>query len=313
MNRLHQELNSNLYYVYLLSPDTIILSSIQNTGSQTSFCCDYGEMNFSPDGNKLVSVAYPGVVNLFDFDRCTGTLSNFVDLSDNNEWSSYGDSFSPDGSKLYVSSFKNLYQFDLNASNILQSKELIWANPYFDLDAETGYGMGQQQLAPNGKIYIVLGDIVSNVYVDTFIDRSLCVINKPNAPGMACDFVADEFDLGGKRARVGLPNSPNYNLGPLVGSPCDTLFNSVQTTCSSKDEVSVFPNPANEQVIVTVNSRSSNNNKFLLYDLYGNVKLSYSLSTVTNAVSLQNLAAGVYMYEVRNDVKSIARGKLVKI
>lgn len=58
---------------------------------------------------------------------------------------------------------------------------------------------------------------------------NLSVINSPDLPGAACDFQPYSFYLGGKRTYWGLPNNPDYDLGPLVGSPCDTLVGTTET------------------------------------------------------------------------------------
>nr|MBK9653747.1 T9SS type A sorting domain-containing protein [Bacteroidota bacterium] len=56
-----------------------------------------------------------------------------------------------------------------------------------------------------------------------YINENLSVINNPNALGAACNYTPFSFYLGGKRTYYGLPNNPNYGLGRLLGSPCDTL------------------------------------------------------------------------------------------
>ncbi|MBL0050339.1 MAG: T9SS type A sorting domain-containing protein [Bacteroidetes bacterium] len=61
-------------------------------------------------------------------------------------------------------------------------------------------------------------DSLYNMY-----NMNLSVINSPDSLGAACNFQPFSFYLGGKRTYWGLPNNPDYDLGPLVGSPCDTL------------------------------------------------------------------------------------------
>ncbi len=45
----------------------------------------------------------------------------------------------------------------------------------------------------------------------------------PDSIGSSCDYQPFSFYLGGKRTYYGLPNNPNYDLGPLAGSSCDTI------------------------------------------------------------------------------------------
>ena len=46
---------------------------------------------------------------------------------------------------------------------------------------------------------------------------NLSVIHQPNELGALCDFRLYNFYLGGHRSYHGLPNNPNYELGPLAG------------------------------------------------------------------------------------------------
>ena len=51
----------------------------------------------------------------------------------------------------------------------------------------------------------------------------LHVINQPDSFGLACDVQQHAVTLPGPGGNMAVPTFPNYNLGPLVGSPCDTL------------------------------------------------------------------------------------------
>ncbi len=151
-----------------------------------------GEMSFSPQGDKLLAVTLTGVVDVFDFDRCTGQLSNRLSLgtpalqvpgSD----TYYGCSFSPDGTKIYVSEENNnqngttrLFQWDLLAPNIPASKTLIGTTI-------SPMEFGQHQLGPDGKIYIAnLAYPLDSTNPNNYY---LSVIHDPNQAGLACNFV----------------------------------------------------------------------------------------------------------------------------
>jgi hypothetical protein len=68
------------------------------------------------------------------------------------------------------------------------------------------------QLAPNGKIYIGTGNTTLRMHV----------INNPDEPGLACNLVQHGITTPTYYWNS-LPNHPNYFLGALAGSPCDTL------------------------------------------------------------------------------------------
>ncbi|MBL0070855.1 MAG: hypothetical protein IPP34_03060 [Bacteroidetes bacterium] len=48
-------------------------------------------------------------------------------------------------------------------------------------------------------------------------------MNYPDSSGLACDMQLHNIYTG--HFFIGVPNHPNYYLGHLVGSPCDTLTN----------------------------------------------------------------------------------------
>ncbi|MBP6185255.1 MAG: PKD domain-containing protein [Saprospiraceae bacterium] len=48
------------------------------------------------------------------------------------------------------------------------------------------------------------------------------MIEDPDLPGKLCNYKKHAFDFG-VSISITMPNYPNYRLGPLDGSPCDTL------------------------------------------------------------------------------------------
>ena len=68
------------------------------------------------------------------------------------------------------------------------------------------------QLGPDGKIYLNANQGVNVLHV----------INQPDNPGTACEFDVRGVKLPTRNA-FSLPNFPNYRLGPVDGSTCDTL------------------------------------------------------------------------------------------
>jgi hypothetical protein len=196
--------------------------SIQRTGSSHDDIglnpgSSLGEISFSPQGNRLLLVTYTGIIDVFDFDRCTGTLSNWDSLGtlapnlpgpDNY----YGCSFSADGTKIYVSEgtdspvLNRIFQFDLTAPDVRGSKTLIYTAP-------NSVMLGQHQLGPDGKIYITQFHPNDSLNPANF---ALSVINDPNQVGLACNFSYLSLNLKGRRTTGSLPNLPNYNLPPMV-------------------------------------------------------------------------------------------------
>ena len=61
------------FYEYLITPDTILQTVINIGGSSWT---SLGNLCFNKEGNKIAFVSFAGLIETFDFDRCTGVVSN---------------------------------------------------------------------------------------------------------------------------------------------------------------------------------------------------------------------------------------------
>ena len=220
----------NAFYIYLVDSNGIYPQTIQNVG--TFRASGGGDITFNSNGTKFAESDWGNLIELYDFDRCTGIISNPVNIempSTTGPYKYYLSScFSPNDQFLYVLSILNPFdsaqvnQYDLLASNITNSKMLIGTINDSALVA-------MMKLAPDGKIYIAaLSDLPGGTYPYAStsyntVNTHLSTINYPDSLGSSCDFQLFSFPLGGHRTYYGLPHNPNYEMGPLIGSPCDTL------------------------------------------------------------------------------------------
>lgn len=210
------------FYSFFISPTGISLPISQSIGSSLTAGRTIGQMQVSPDGTKIV-IAGDNALDLYDYDRCSGILSNWVYLGDtllpSSEYQYYGCSFSPNSQLLYVSNLDTLFQYDLNSANIRNSQLVIYSDT-----CHLTCHIGQHLLAPDNKIYIAnaSGFGFGNTIYDTF-NMSISFIENPNIIGLSCNFSYLGQYLNGKRSFFGLPNIPVFDLGPMVGSGCDSL------------------------------------------------------------------------------------------
>jgi len=200
---------SNTYHRFLLHPEGVFEYPLDSIGN--AIPSGVGQAVFSPNGEKYakLNLHYGPYLDIYDFDRCTGLLSNPVHMT-------YGDSlppfhggvaFSPNSRYLYVSSDRYVYQYDTEAEDIAASRITIVSlvtNP-----TETDFALAQ--LGADQK-----------VYVSGYNIKNLHTIQNPNAGGLACNFEKNAFSFSHFLGRS-IPNHPFYGLGPLDGSPCDTL------------------------------------------------------------------------------------------
>jgi hypothetical protein len=245
--------NSNEYFTYLFTPDSVLGPFIQDIGAYYGLPYDLPYSKFSQDGCKYATGAHEGLVTVMDFDRCSGVFSNPETIFNNASLDTAIDTltgscaveFSPNGRFLYVGNVININQYDLGTSSIQDSVALYNAS---DSDV---FLEGYLQLAPNGKLYVSTWNGGAN-----FIH----VINYPDEIGDSCDFV-----YGGQPTlsinSFNFPNLINYKLGPLIGSGCDTIPvdtpSALQSVAAYNNLLRVLPNPADKYLYVEMGTPAS--------------------------------------------------------
>ena len=309
------------YIKYLVTPFGIKGPFYQRIGSMDSYGISYGQMKFNEQGDKLVHctwytnlyvTGYPyyGKLDLFDFDRCTGLLSNYKYIGDDPTWDSgnqfYGCSFSPLGKILYVSHQNRggrnfLYQYDLESSNIVATRNLIWQT------LSTTIYLGQHKLATDNQIYISTfsGSNLVNTNYDS-INMNLSIINNPDILGLGCNFSPFSFYLNGRRAYLGLPNTPTDNLGKIEGSPCDTIVN--------ETSFNLFPNPSNGTFSFTYYF-DANSPEMFIYNSLGQfvTKYKFEESGFGNGSITLDVSSGIYYYRIISEGNVLFRSKFIVV
>jgi hypothetical protein len=153
-------------------------------------------------------------------------------------------------------------------------------------------------LAANGKIYLTSGNGVQHLHE----------INYPDSAGLACDVQQHAINLGVWHFRS-VPNHPNYNLGPVVASICDTL-NIIGITEQHHDfKFSISPNPTNDGYIKLVYLLPQNKSgKFEVYNMTGQLVFEMNLPpwSTLQFVKLPELSSGVYTCVVKSGYERAA-------
>lgn len=216
---------SNIFYRFLLDPSGIHFDGTQPVDS--TFYQGLAQGWFTPDGERLAiycltnryNVPNAQFLDIYDFDRCTGLLSNHLRITDNQGSVSGGMAISPNSRFLYVGNTSKIWQYDLNTSDILSSKTLIGEyDGYVTPNAGLPIDFNHFYLAPDNTIWI------SSTNSDSF--ERYHRIENPNEKGLGCSLVQHSIELPGL-AGWSFPNHPNYTLGPTLCSSCDTLGNSL--------------------------------------------------------------------------------------
>lgn len=303
-----------LYHKFLLTPQGIQGPFDQLIGSGDNINKAFGQMIFSRDGSKLVSVSSNSSIDVFNFDRCSGALYNYkaageAIYSPPNRY--FGCSISSSGDVLYTSSiepeFKNIYQFDLTASNINSTKQTIFSYP--DTGSMYIISMGQHLLGPDDKLYIVKGTNFNGTNWDTYYTHHLDVVLSPNIIGSGCNYQSNYFDLGIGKTTIGLPTMVNYNLGPIVGSVCDSLSIGIQEQEFEDNGIQIYPNPFTKDL--SIRSVYTIDVLLKVYNELGELVYVKKING-NETIDFSFLPSGSYYVEAISE-RSVVRKQLLKL
>jgi len=284
---------SNGFRLFLVTVDTIIKMDEQYLGSNNRIHGyeGFGQASFSSNGELYARYDYENDLDIFEFDRCTGQLSNalHIPISDSSDF--YGDSFggvafSPNNRYLYVSSRNYLYQFDLADTNIAQSMDTVAIyDSFIDTFSYESTFWGYLQTAPNGKIYGAC-----------LYTRYLHVVHQPNLGGTSCNVAQHDFFL--HHYNSFLPNFPHYRTSPLSGSACDTIT-IVELVNSKKQNLKIYPNPAMYEITIEIEDNNLNKDyEMEILNSTGKVLFRRKMRFRTLNLNNENLVTGVYICRI---------------
>jgi len=255
-----------------------------------------GQATFNPIGSKYVRCDGGNGLWVLDFNNETGILSDPTELTFPQPPSSYrGVCFSPNSRFLYVASYLQLFQFDMEAADIQASMQLVG-----EMDVSNpipgGGSLAFSQLGADGKIYI------AGPGNHSYLSR----INKPNCPGTACDFRQWEIALLVPNYG-GLPNMPHFNI---LESDYDCEGVSTHDPLLQSD-FSAFPNPFVDRFTVRLNFTKPIN-----YAILNSIGKEVSGGVLINDGSTiylgEQIPDGIYYLRLWTDDKQWSR-KMVKI
>lgn len=249
---------------------------------------------FSPDGTKYIYVDEDNGTSIYDFDRCTGVLSEPANISNGFEidtlLNSMGVAVSPSSRYLYVLNSRHIFQYDLYAGNIAASLDTVAVfDGYKDPFNST---FGTAQLAPDGKIYISSPNSETNY----------TVIENPDEGGVLCN--VNQHSLQLPSFGLGVPNFPNYRLAGLAQSACDTLTG-IEDLGKRNIVISAYPNPASSRLIVQYDGIDwqAGNVHLQIVNSIGQVINEHPLPMYSayQSITIEDLSYGIYTLVVKQN------------
>ena len=303
--------NSDIIFKFLLTPNGVNLYNFQSLGLQPFPYGNVTQPLFSPNGEKFAfSYAYSQSnqwnhdVRVFDFDRCSGNFSNGQLININDSLPGSGLAYSSNSKFLYATSVLNIYQMNMDSANIQSSVIVVAQNdsfyspfPPFQTDFKFMY------LAANGKIYITSGSSVQDIHE----------MNYPDSAGTVCDVQQHSVNLGMWNFRT-VPNHPNYYLGAIAGSVCDSLT-SIQSTIH-EIHLNIYPNPNSGNFKINYLLPQNKKGKLEVYDINGRQIYEINLpqwSTLQQISLPEFISSGVYNCVIYSgDERNIKKVIIVK-
>ena len=356
-----------------------------------------GQIAVSPDGTKLAWMAgyYYDKTDgsqffVADFDRCDGTVYNEQYRYVTSSGLGAGIAFSQDGRYLYTALAKQMYRYDLTRPDALDAGTLIAEYDgftfldYWNCEAKVNFNM--LKLGPDGRMY---------VFASSAFCRYIGVIHHPDESLQYIDHRPHSLLTPRPFFRT-VPNLPEYRLGPLDGSPCDTLgidnhpvakyryepdttdyrhirftdlsyfrpetwswdfgdgsarsserhprhtyaLNGTYTVCltvsneidshttcrtltigpsSTGDAgtgvtaaITLYPNPVEDLLLVTLGEYIPESGVITIYDISGRQVAEHVVRYGHNTLDLSRLAAGTYLWVLRDKGLRLGTGRMVK-
>jgi hypothetical protein len=271
---------------------------------------------FSPDGSQFAHKIGAIGVFIYDFDRCNGTVSNrrYIPRVSNYFGEVYaGICFSPNSRYLYCTNDTSVTQYDTYAADIPNSATIVgvWDRTILNTLWQDNTKFFQMMNAPNGKIYITApgGALMWHT------------IHNPNGAGAACDLRLHDVLLPTFNLAT-TPNFPNFRLGALRGSPCDTLgieegaeyvcvpyVSTESTILGDLGGVKVYPNPTSN--ILNIQYTDFEKKQLSITNVLGRIEKTMALQNENTSINMTDFANGIYYLTLYDENKPIYTTKFV--
>lgn len=239
-------------------------------------------------GNKIAAVRYRDKLEIFDFNRITGVVSNCISslqIYDLN----YGVEFSPNSTKLYLTlssstlgNYRKIYQFDLTQPQSTSNPALI---------ATTTYDPSAIQIGPDGNVYV-------SEWNSSGSNHYLGRINNPDLTWPSCSYTQNAVNLGNGVAKRGLPNLYYYKGFQFITSNKNDDIDSA--------DLDVYYNSLFQSIDIL--NPTNNELEVLVYNTSGLLlKKEILNANEVNTISTFELLNGIYIVRIVFDNSFITR------
>jgi len=298
--------SSDIIYSILLTPGGIDSISSQSVGFPLAVV-QQGQEVFSPDGTKFAfSTLGPTITNaihdirILDFDRCSGQFSNPIIINLTDSFVGFGVAFSPDSKLLYATS--TVHVFQINIDSVSVDTVATYDGHVSPIPPLYSYFWTMYR-APDSKIYISTANSTLELHY----------IKYPDSTGISCDVKQHDLNLPCFQFRANV-NHPNYYLGPINGSVCDSLQIGINEISGHDFHFSVSPNPMIEGYLrISYLLPQNKIGLFIMYDAFGREIYQQRLPqwSTLQQINLPHMDAGVYYTVIISDSQKATKKVVV--
>ena len=280
----------------------------------------FGNMFFSQNGDRLIVIEETGF-EVYNFDRCSGELEQIGIIEDIPVTRLWYGALSASGQKLYIiyhnfieGSTENnsgILQYDLgflpDSYAVKESESLVFEEDY------NNYGIWSIKYEPiTNNMYFTLLNTTDTLYSHNLY---LHAITEPELPGLLCNvqenYLQLAFEPGGMRTLGGLPNMPNYALGALAGSPCDTLNDLNPLSEENILPFKAYPNPVQDYLYI--DNPLQTTCQAVVFNAMGQEVEHLVLQPGGQTVSTTSWPTGIYQLFIQQESDNIWKQSLIKL
>jgi type IX secretion system substrate protein len=280
--------SSDKVFKILFTPNGVTSITYQSLNYTPFAFENSSQLTFSQDGTQFITTTYDDPVNrnsymiISDFNRCTGIFSNTQSIQLTSGSYIFGTSFSPSGKYAYACSSLNIFQIDTDSLTVTTVATYDgFVSPGPNCCSTKFWNM---YLAANGKIYISSGSGVRHIHE----------MNYPDSIGAACDVQQHAIYLGNYPYLRAVPNHPNYYLGPVLGSVCDSLALGL-SEYDHDFKINISPNPTHGQLTVKYSLPQNESGKIQIINILGEEVYSRNLPPWSSVHRLKlDVSSGLY-------------------
>lgn len=313
--------NNNSYILCGLSSSRITGDKSQDNWDTISYTTDYWIVKIDSLGNKLWDKRFGGlshddahsILSTSDGNYIIGGES-FSNIGGNKTQTSYG---IPDYWIVKIDSLGNLLwekeyggsDFEGDITNIIQTADYgiliggMSRSPISGIKTESNLGPQQMWLVKTDSIGNIKWDktIITNGF-----DQSCLLV--PTIDG--CYSIATFTDAGiaGYKSQSNWDPS-NVTTDYWIVKFCDTTLTGINNLSELHDRINVYPNPFDETLNITLNENVKS--EIIMYDATSRIVLQKNFTKEIKLNTI-NLSKGLYIYEVRNNIRSYKYGKVLK-